>query len=113
MDNKSILEKANAAIEKGDYEGFLAFCTADTTWEFIGDKTLTGKEAVREWMASEYLEPPRFAVENMIAANEFVTAIGTISLTDSDGKSTNYSYCDVWLFRDGKMAQLKAFVIAI
>ena len=56
--NKLILEQANAAIAAGDFEGFLSFCTEDTTWTFVGDRTLAGKAAVREWMAAAYKEPP-------------------------------------------------------
>lgn len=109
--NKAILEKANAAVTAGDNEGFLSFCTDDTEWIFIGDKTLRGKEAVRQYMATAYLEPPKFEVENLIAEGEFVTAIGKISMKDEEGKMTDYDYCDVWQFRDGRMAVLKAFVI--
>ncbi|SIN70385.1 nuclear transport factor 2 family protein [Chitinophaga niabensis] len=113
MNNKAILEKANAAIMEGDHEGFLILCTEDTEWTFIGDRTLRGKEAVRQYMASTYVEPPEFMVENLIAEGDFVTAIGKISLKNEDGKTINYAYCDVWRFRDGKMAGLKAFVIEL
>ena len=109
--NTAILKKANAAITAGDQEGFLSFCTDDTEWTFVGDKTLLGKEAVRQWMATTYREPPKFLVENLIAGGDFVTALGTISLQDADGKNADYSYCDVWRFCDGKMVELKAFVI--
>ena len=109
--NKAILEKANAAITKGDYEGFLSFCTDDTEWVFVGDQTLRGKEAVRQYMAVAYVEPPTFVVENLIAEGEFVTALGQISMKDKDETTIDYAYCDVWRFRDGKMAELKAFVI--
>jgi hypothetical protein len=37
----------------------LSFCTDDTEWTFVGDKTLKGKEAVRQWMATTYIEPPK------------------------------------------------------
>jgi uncharacterized protein len=109
--NKAILEKANTAITKGDYEGFLSFCTDDTEWTFVGDQKLRGKEAVRQYMATAYIEPPRFVVENLIAEGEFVTALGQISMKGKHGKTIDYSYCDVWRFREGKMAELKAFVI--
>jgi ketosteroid isomerase-like protein len=111
LNNKAILETANAAVTQGDNEGFLSFCTDDVTWEFVGDQTLEGKEAIRQYMKTTYLEPPQFMVENLIAEGEFVTAIGKISLKDEDGKMIHYSYCDVWRFRDGKMAELKVFVI--
>jgi len=95
MDNKAILEKANAAVSSGDNEGFLSFCTDDTKWTFVGDQTLQGKQAVREYMAAEYLEPPKFNVENLIAEGDFVTAIVTISLKDKSGKLVNYDYSDI------------------
>jgi uncharacterized protein len=110
-DNKAILEAANAAISEGNYEGFLSFCTDDTKWTFVGDKTLEGKDAIRQWMVTEYVKPPLNIVANLIAEGDFVTALGNLTLKDEDGKVTHYSYCDVWRFRDGKMIELKAFVI--
>jgi ketosteroid isomerase-like protein len=109
--NKAILEAANAAIAEGNYEGFLSFCTDDTQWTFVGDKTLSGKEAVRQWMATTYIEPPTFRVANLIAEGDFVTVLGDITLKDEDGKAVDYSYCDVWRFRDSQIVELRAFVI--
>ncbi len=111
--NKAVLEKANACVARGDHEGFLSFCTDDTEWTFVGDRTLQGKEAVREYMKVQYGEPPVFEVEHLVAEGEYVTAVGTISLKDESGKMIRYAYCDVWRFREGKMAELKAFVIEI
>jgi ketosteroid isomerase-like protein len=109
--NKTILAQANAAITAGDYEGFLAHCTDDTRWTFVGEQTLSGKPAVRRWMATAYQQPPRFEVERLIAEADFVTALGTILLPDASGRLVEYTYCDVWQFRAGKMAELRAFVI--
>jgi ketosteroid isomerase-like protein len=111
LNNKEILQMANKAITEGDNEAFLSFCTDDTEWTFVGDKVLRGKDAVRQYMAKAYVEPPKFIVENLIAEGAFVTAIGKISMKDEDGRTVDYSYCDVWRFRDGKMNELKAFVI--
>ncbi|NVM66878.1 ketosteroid isomerase-like protein [Mucilaginibacter sp. SG538B] len=113
LDNKNVLLKANALVAEGNNEGFLSLCTEDIKWDFVGDKTLIGKEAVRAYMKEVYVKPPRFDVENLIAEGDFVTAIGKISTKDEDGKIIDYAYCDVWSFRDNKMAELKAFVIEI
>ena len=110
--HKATLEKANAAIVRGDYEGFLKFCTEDTEWTFVGDQTLKGKEAVRRWMAAVYKEPPQFQVERMIADAVTVVAMGDISIKDDKGHAMPHAYCDVWRFRDGLMAKLDAFVVA-
>ena len=111
--NKILLMKANEAVSKGDYEGFLQYCTEDTKWTFVGDQVLEGKNEVRKWMLTEYRVPPKFDVKSMIAENEYVTALGQITLINEKGASVQYSYCDVWKFRDGKMAQLTAFVIEL
>ncbi|MFD0766934.1 nuclear transport factor 2 family protein [Mucilaginibacter lutimaris] len=113
LSNKSVLLKANACVIEGDNEGFLLWCTDDVKWEFVGDKTLTGKEAVREYMNLTYVEPPKFDVENLIEADEYVTAIGKISMKDEEGQMNDYAYCDVWRFREGKMCELRAFVIKL
>ncbi|WP_242063371.1 nuclear transport factor 2 family protein [Nostoc sp. FACHB-892] len=60
--NKAILEAANVAIAQGNNEGFLSYCADDTHRTFVGDKTLKGKEAVRQWMATTYIEPPNSIV---------------------------------------------------
>ena len=109
--NKAILEEVNAAVARGDNEGLLAFCDDDTEWTFVGDQTLKGKEAVRQYLAKTYLEPPKFTTTNLIAEGDFVTALGEITLKDEDGQATHYSYCDVWRFRGDKLFELKAFVI--
>lgn len=109
--NKAILEKANAAVVEGNYEGFLLYCDEDTQWTFVGDKTLNGKEAVRQWMTKTYTEPPQLTVANLIAEGDFVVALGETVTKDENGKSIRSSYCDVWRFRDDKMVELKAFVI--
>lgn len=109
--NKTILQKANAALVAGDYEGFLSYCTDDTEWTFVGEQTLRGKAAVRKWMATAYKKPPIFLVKRLVAEDDFVTALGTITLLEKGGQAIDYAYCDVWRFRDGKIAELTAFVI--
>lgn len=108
--NKAILA-GNAAIAAGDNEVLLSFCTDDTEWTFVGDQTLKGKDAVRQYMALTYIEPPQFTVTTLIAEGDFVTALGNITLKDDTGTPKHHSYCDVWRFRGEKIAELRAFVI--
>jgi ketosteroid isomerase-like protein len=109
--NKVILEKGNAAIAEGNTEEFLACCANDMEWTFVDNKTLKGKEAVRQWMATTYQKPPKFVVANLIAEGEFLTALCDMTMKDEDGNTANYSYCDVWRFRVGKIIKSKVFVI--
>jgi ketosteroid isomerase-like protein len=111
MDNKQILATANAAVDKGDYDGFLAYCTDNTVWNFVGDTTLRGKEAVRDYLTEVYTEPPVNRVTNLLADGDYVIATGIISIKDKDGKITTSNYCDVWRFENGKMAGVHAYVV--
>ena len=110
--NKDILLRANEAVTNSDHEAFLADCADDITWVFIGDRTLHGKQAVRDYMAETYTEPPKFNVQHLIAEGDFVTAVGKITLKEN-GEYTTYDYCDLWRFSNGKMIELTAFVIKV
>ncbi|WP_313455330.1 nuclear transport factor 2 family protein [Stenotrophomonas sp.] len=110
-DHKSILEQANAAVRVGDNEGFLAHCTDDIRWTTVGEGTLQGKQAVRDWMKTAYASPPSFRVEKLVAEGDMVVALGTIMADDAQGQPAEFAYSDVWRFRDGKLAELDAFVI--
>ena len=109
--NKAILEKGNAAVAEGNYEEFVELCADDTKWTFVGDKILHGKAAVRQWITTEYVEPPDNKVAHLIAEGDFVTAVGDITVKQKDGTIVHYAYCDVWRFRDAEIVELTAFVI--
>lgn len=109
--HKQILQSANSAISKRDFEGFLNHCTEDTQWHFIGDRTLSGKDMVREWMAETYVDRPDFEVKHLISDGEWLAALGEITSKDDEGNEVRYDYCDVWRFEGDKLAELRAFVI--
>ncbi|MGB9991576.1 nuclear transport factor 2 family protein [Pseudoduganella rhizocola] len=109
--HKAILIAANAAISAGDHEGFLAFCDENIEWSTVGGETLHGKDAVRSWMKTEYIRPPEFNVHELIADGDLLAALGEIVVQDEAGQRALHAYCDVWRFKDGKMVELRAFVI--
>ncbi|WP_298578283.1 nuclear transport factor 2 family protein [uncultured Luteimonas sp.] len=110
-DPRSVLTAANDAVRRGDHAGFLAHCTDDVVWRFIGDRTNQGKPAIKDYMDKTYVHPPEFDVELMVADDRHVVAIGRITLTDAPGRRTTSDYADVWRLRDGKLAELRAFVV--
>lgn len=106
--NKAALTAANAAIIQGDTEGFLAHCAEDIVWTTVGEDTLNGKAAVREWMSTGYAEAPTFTVSDLVAERDVVIALGTIESKDDEGRPIQNAYADVWRFRDGLMVELRA-----
>ena len=110
--NKAIVEKVNAAFAAGSTEGFLACCADDVAWTMVGDTTVTGKDAIRQWIASMGpMEPPQFTIQNVIAEGDCVTAYGDMTMKDKDGAVVPYAYCDIYHFRGDTIVELRAFVI--
>lgn len=111
MKNTAILVTANQHVRKGEYEAYLSYLTEDTKWVFVGERTLLGKEAVKQYIQEFYLAPPVFDMEQAIEEGDFVTATGSIALKNGNGEYDHYAYCDIWRFSNGRIAELKAFVI--
>jgi ketosteroid isomerase-like protein len=110
LSNKEVINKVNDAFARGDVEEFLNHCSDDFLWTMVGSPSVRGKAAVRAFWAAGPSEPPTFTVDTVVAEGDMVTAIGDMTM-EENGKVTPYSYCDVWRFRDGKIAELRAFVI--
>lgn len=105
--NKQTVEQVNAAFSQNNIEGFLEFCAEDVKWTMVGDKTVEGKDGIREFASSMGdMEPPQIDNKNMIAEADSVAAFGEMTL---NGK--RYSYCDVYLFENDKIVELSSYVI--
>lgn len=111
-ENKAIVQRVNTAFAQNDLEDVLSFCTEDIAWTMVGDQTLRGKQTIRDWMASVSLGPPKFTVDTLVAEGNHVMAMGHMTMTEN-GEKVHYDFCDAWRFRDGKLAELKAFVIKV
>ena len=110
--NKEIVEKVNAAFSENKPEVFLDHCRDDVEWTIVGDQTLMGKTAIREFMASMGdAPPPKFTVDEIIAGGDSVACYGDMTMADENGNDAAYSFCDVYRFDSGKIKALRSFVV--
>ncbi len=110
--NKTIVEKINDAFSANDVEGFLANCAEDVSWTMVGDRAVKGKDAIRSFMAEMgSIEPPIFGVDRMIADDNSVVCYGGMTMKDDKGQNSNWNYCDIYHFADGKVERMSSFVI--
>jgi len=111
-DRKTIVENINAAFAENNLEKVLSFCTEDLIWTMVGDKTVKGKDAIRQWIASMNPEPPQLMIQQIIAEGDVVIARGDMIMKDSkNGIAHTYFFCDVYRFEGDQVAELIAFVI--
>lgn len=114
MSNKheEIVAQINDSFLEGDMEKFLSFCSDDLTWTMAGDTVQTGKDEIRKWMASmEGCEPPKFDVERMISNDDSVVCYGGMTMKGESGGEDSYTFCDIYRFADGKVVDLRSFVV--
>lgn len=108
--NKEVVGRVDAAFAEGDVEGFLSFCAEDVEWTVVGDRTVKGKDAIREWMASMDGEPPVLTPHELVAEGDLVAAHGDMTMNE-EGSAVPYAYCDIYRLRDGKIVELRSFVV--
>jgi len=108
---KQIIEEINDSFMKGNTEGFLEHCADDVVWRMVGDKSITGKDAIREFMASTGGELPDFTIEKVIADGNSAVSYGNMTMKNKDGATVPYAWCDVYTFRDGTIATMDSYVI--
>ncbi len=109
---KDIVQRINAAFAENDLENVLSFCTDDLTWTMVGDTTVRGKNAIRQWMASMNPQPPQFVIHQTIGEADVVMTRGDMTMAEKkDGPAIPYSFCDVYRFDGDKVAELTTFVI--
>lgn len=109
--NKEIVEAVNAAFAAGNIEGFLSYCAEDVEWIVAGEDPVKGKDAIRKWMAAMDGEPPQFEVDDVIAEGDAVAAYGAMTMKDDEEEAVRYAYCDIYRFRNGKIVELRSFVV--
>lgn len=120
MTNKKLIEKINEEFSKGNNEFYLDYLTDDIRWNIVGMPTIYGKRNFLKAIQTLELENfPVMTVKNIIAEGDYVVveSIGTAS------KRRPYSpfrqgmalprltYCDVYLFKGGKILELTTYVV--
>ena len=109
---KEIVQRINDGFAENNLEKVLSFCTDDLVWTMVGDTTVSGKDAIRRWMASMDPQPPKLTIRQTIAEGDAVIARGDMLMQEKkDGPAIPYAFCDVYRFAGDKVAELTAFVI--
>lgn len=113
--NKETVKQANALLMGGKTEEFTLLCAEDVEWTLLGDSPMkiNGRDGIIKFMASTApadSEAPAFTVNNMIGEGDVVMSDGEMSMKGKDGQSVPYAYCDIYTFKDGKIAKLLTFM---
>jgi uncharacterized protein len=109
--NKNIIEKVNAGFMENDPEVFLGYCADNVRWEMAGGKVQNGTGVIREYMASRAdARLTKLNVTGIIAEGESAACYGDMNI-DEEGTTTSYSYCGVYRFWDGKIVDMRSYLV--
>lgn len=102
-------------FRKNDHAQILSCLTDDIEWTVFGGFNLTGKEAYDKAIdgAPHFIDPPELEVVRMVEQDDVVMAEITGVARRTEGGEMRMSMAEVFVMRDGKIAERRAWVIEL
>lgn len=102
-------------FRKNDHAQILSCLTDDIAWTVFGAFHLQGKEAYDRAIdgAPEFIDPPELEVVRMVEQDDVVMAELTGLVRRAAGGTMRLSMAEVFVMRDGKIAERRAWVIPL
>lgn len=112
------IEVVNAYLDgfrENDHGKILSCLTNDVEWTVFGAFRLQGKEAYDAAIdgAPHFIDPPELEVVRMVEQDDVVMAELTGTARRATGGEMRMSMAEVFVMRDGKIAERRAWVIEL
>jgi ketosteroid isomerase-like protein len=112
------IETVNTYLDgfsKNDHAQILSCLTDDIEWTVFGAFHLTGKRDYDKAIdgAPEFIDPPELEVVRMVEQGDIVMAELTGTAKRTAGGEMRMSMAEVFVMRDGKIAERRAWVIVL
>lgn len=116
-DNKATVKAFYAAGDSGELDRALGLLADNVTWTNIGSTDFSGTFSGKEALIAELLEPVfsrlkggiESRVSNVVAEGDFVVVQSAGTAETVDGRPYNNTYCHVFRFEDGKIAEVTEY----
>jgi ketosteroid isomerase-like protein len=112
--NKQLVQTYLDGFRTNDHPKILSCLTEDIEWTVFGYFHLTGKQAYDEAIDGPgYVGPPRLEVVRMVEEGDTVMAEIRGWAPQAGGESVRMSMAEVFVIRDGRIAERRAWVIPL
>jgi ketosteroid isomerase-like protein len=112
--NTDTVETYLDCFRRNDHAQILACLTDDIEWTVFGAFHLTGKQAYDEAIEGPgFTGPPRLDVVRLVEQGDVVMAELTGEATRDTGEVMRMSMAEVFVLRDGTIAERRAWVIPL
>jgi len=112
--NTDTVETYLDGFRRNDHGQILSCLTDDIEWTVFGAFHLTGKQAYDEAIEGPgWVAPPQLEVVRMVEQDDVVMAELLGEVRGQDGGTTRLSMAEVFVLRDGLIAERRAWVIPL
>src|SRR3954471_7019963 len=113
--NTDTVKRYLDGFRKNDHEQILSCLTDDIEWTVFGAFHLRGKQAYDKAIdgAPNFIDPPELNVVRMVEQNNVVMAELTGIARRAAGGEMRMSMAEVFVMRDGKIAERRAWVTVL
>lgn len=106
------LRDFNIAYAKQELQAMLDQLTDNISWDWVGDKHVTGKEQVAKVLEKMIAQrAAEFTLQKILTHGKFGAVDGTITMPDG----SSYGFCDIYVFssnaKNAKIAEITTYVI--
>jgi ketosteroid isomerase-like protein len=117
-ENKRIVQSFYEAGNRGDLEAAVALLADEVRWTVTGTTKFSGAYAGKQDLVTRLVAPLftqlkagiNGTIQNLIAEGDFVAAQVSGHAETKDGRAYNNTYCFVFRFRDGKVAEVTEYL---
>jgi ketosteroid isomerase-like protein len=112
--NSETVERYLEGFRRNDHAQILSCLTDDIEWTVFGAFHLTGKQAYDDAIEGPgWVAPPLLEVVRMVEQDDVVMAELLGEVLREDGGTTRLSMAEVFVMRDGLIAERRAWVIPL
>ncbi|HEU5316035.1 MAG TPA: nuclear transport factor 2 family protein [Chloroflexota bacterium] len=111
--SRAAVERYFEAFNRADRAGILSVLTDDAVWDIPRTHLGSGRASGKDAFADEALKAPRgtvATVSRLVGEGNVVVAEGTVTTSTPDGSPFTLLFCDVFVVRDGRIAQLTSYL---
>lgn len=116
-EKEEFIRDFNEAFSKNDMEFILNNMTDDIVWNFIGEKTVKGKEVVKEFLKPmSRVETVELELLEIITHGRTAAANGRMKIKEPSGEIKSFGFADFYVFsglKSPKVKTMTSYVVAI
>lgn len=116
-EKEEFIRDFNEAFAKNDLDFILGSMTENIVWDFVGEGTRKGKEAVKEFLKPmENIKTLEMDLLQIISREQSVAANGRMKIKEPSGEIKSFGFVDFYELdgqKNPKVAKMTSYVVAI